>query len=294
MPQTRTPDAHFYTEVRYKGAKSVVVSARLFRGGQVLRFVAASRSRAPTARWPWRWAMSSCASSIIERQAEYFEDYVPGATPTCRCWCGWSRRTAATCRTAWCEHPTSRPASARRTIRNGRLSPSTGADGEIVVPAGSVGFRWGEQGKWNLEAKEGKGKDTDLRLTLVMDENHDDVVAVGFPYFGNREHDHFKGTDHPSVLTRNGAGQDRGASPMAMRWSPPCSTCSSPIMASTAASAASTCRHELTRTTNPIRRPGPRRSPACRPRTDHHGGARVRPQCREDRRPVDGHPRRRR
>jgi nitrate reductase alpha subunit len=25
VPQTRTPDAHFYTEVRYKGAKSVVV-----------------------------------------------------------------------------------------------------------------------------------------------------------------------------------------------------------------------------------------------------------------------------
>src|SRR4029078_12209330 len=25
---------------------------------------------------------------------------------------------------------------------------------------------------------------------------------VGFPYFGNREHDHFAGTDHPSVLVR--------------------------------------------------------------------------------------------
>src|SRR3546814_15079203 len=26
VPQTRTPDAHFYTEVRYKGARSVVIS----------------------------------------------------------------------------------------------------------------------------------------------------------------------------------------------------------------------------------------------------------------------------
>ena len=25
-------------------------------------------------------------------------------------------------------------------------------DGNPVVPLGSVGFRWGEQGKWNLEA----------------------------------------------------------------------------------------------------------------------------------------------
>jgi nitrate reductase alpha subunit len=28
------------------------------------------------------------------------------------------------------------------------------------------------------------------------------VVDVAFPYFGNREHDHFKGTDHPDVLKR--------------------------------------------------------------------------------------------
>ena len=25
VPQTRTPDAHFYTEARYRGAKSVVI-----------------------------------------------------------------------------------------------------------------------------------------------------------------------------------------------------------------------------------------------------------------------------
>ena len=28
------------------------------------------------------------------------------------------------------------------------------------------------------------------------------MADVGFPYFGNREHDHFAGTDHPSVLVR--------------------------------------------------------------------------------------------
>ena len=29
--------------------------------------------------------------------------------------------------------------------------------GEIVVPQGSVGFRWGEKGKWNLEEKDAAG-----------------------------------------------------------------------------------------------------------------------------------------
>ena len=45
VPQTRTPDAHFYTEVRYKGAKSVVISPGLQRGGQVLRPLAAPAGR---------------------------------------------------------------------------------------------------------------------------------------------------------------------------------------------------------------------------------------------------------
>ena len=34
VPQTRTPDAHFYTEVRYKGTKSACGDAGLCRGHQ--------------------------------------------------------------------------------------------------------------------------------------------------------------------------------------------------------------------------------------------------------------------
>ena len=95
------------------------------------------------------------------------------------------------------------------------------ASGAPVTPLGSAGFRWGEKGKWNLEEKDGNGSDVKLRLTSIMDDQHDQVVEVGFPYFGNREHDHFEGTDHPDVLNRrvpareveladgNGAGRDR-------------------------------------------------------------------------------------
>ncbi len=39
------------------------------------------------------------------------------------------------------------------------------ASGRPVVPQGSVGFRWGEQGKWNLEGKESGGNDVSLALT---------------------------------------------------------------------------------------------------------------------------------
>ena len=39
-----------------------------------------------------------------------------------------------------------------------------------------------------------------------------------FPYFGNREHDHFKGTDHPERADAQGAGQAHRARRTAKRW----------------------------------------------------------------------------
>ena len=64
--------------------------------------------------------------------------------------------------------------------------------GKIVVPGGTIGFRWGEAGKWNLEEKDATGQPTRLRLSL--DEIKDDMVEVAFPYFGNIEHEHFEST----------------------------------------------------------------------------------------------------
>ncbi len=201
VPQTRTPDAHFYTEARYKGTKSVVVSPDYSEAAKFSDL------------WlhPKQGTDSALAMAMghvilrefhIDRQAAYFEEYA--------------------------RQYTDMPMLVRLVEKDGRYVPdrqvrasdfpgdlgqsnnpdwktvAVDADSRgIVVPAGSVGFRWGEQGKWNLEEKDANGKDTNLQLTLIMEEDRDDVVEVGFPYFGNREHDHFAGTDHPDVLLRN-------------------------------------------------------------------------------------------
>ena len=57
VPQTRTPDAHFFTEVRYKGAKIVVDHARTMPKSPSSATCGCIPSRAPTRRWRWRWAM---------------------------------------------------------------------------------------------------------------------------------------------------------------------------------------------------------------------------------------------
>ncbi|SQI92107.1 respiratory nitrate reductase subunit alpha [Klebsiella oxytoca] len=84
---------------------------------------------------------------------------------------------------------------------------------------GSIGFRWGEKGKWNLE-QQAAGQTIELKLSLL--DSRDDVVTVGFPYFGGNENPHFRSikqdpvTLHqlpvkqlPAGQWRNGTGGQR-------------------------------------------------------------------------------------
>ncbi|PHP67702.1 nitrate reductase subunit alpha [Zhengella mangrovi] len=201
VPQTRTPDAHFYTEARYKGAKSVVVSPDYSEAAK-FSDIWLHPKQGTDAALAMAMGHVVLREFHLDRQAEYFEDY--------------------------CRRYTDMPMLVKLVKKNGHFVPDRllrasdfkGALGEKnnpewktvaidgktkkpVTPAGSVGFRWGEQGKWNLESKDGKGRDVELDMSFVLDGEHDEVASVAFPYFGNREHDHFQGTDHQSVLLRS-------------------------------------------------------------------------------------------
>jgi nitrate reductase / nitrite oxidoreductase, alpha subunit len=198
VPQTRTPDAHFYTEVRYKGAKSVVVSPDYSEASKFADLWI-SVKQGTDAALAMAMGHVILREFHVDRQASYFADYV--------------------------RQYTDMPMLVRLGEKDGRLIPQRlvrasefkDAMGEtnnpewktvaideltdkLVAPRGSVGFRWGEKGKWNLEEKESSGKAVKLRLSLAAPDA--ELATVGFPYFGNIEHDHFTGTDHPSVLDR--------------------------------------------------------------------------------------------
>ncbi len=200
VPQTRTPDAHFMTEARYRGTKIAVVSPDY---AEATKFADLWLN-------PQQGTDAALAMALghvilreyhLDRQAEYFEEY--------------------------CRQYSDFPMLVRLLPKNGAFVPERllrasdvkgalgetenpewktiaidDASGQPVAPLGSAGFRWGEKGKWNLEEKNGKGEDTRLRMTAILDGHHDDVLEVSFPYFGNHEHDYFKGTDHDEVLNR--------------------------------------------------------------------------------------------
>ena len=200
VPQTRTPDAHFYTEVRYKGAKSVVITPDYSEAAKFADLWLAPKQGTDA-------ALALAMGHVVLKEfhlagkSAYFEDY--------------------------CRRYTDMPMLVRLTKREGHYVPDrllraadfadklgqannpewkTVAIDEAtkapVAPQGAIGYRWGEQGKWNIEQKDGRdGREVKLLVSLI--DARDDVAPVAFPYFGNRKHDFFAGTEHPDALVHN-------------------------------------------------------------------------------------------
>ncbi len=197
VPQTRTPDAHFYTEARYRGAKSVVITPDY---SEAAKFgdLWLHPKQGTDAALAMAFGHVILKEFHVDRQVPYFTDY--------------------------CRRYSDMPFLVRLTEQDGRyvperflrasdfpggLSESNNPEwktvafdeisGKTVVPQGSIGFRWGEKGEWNLEDRAGEAK---VRLALSVKDTRDDILPVGFPYFGGRQHDYFSSTGHDDVLIR--------------------------------------------------------------------------------------------
>jgi nitrate reductase alpha subunit len=196
VPQTRTPDAHFYTEARYKGAKSVVVSPDYAEATKFADLWLHPKQGTDA-------ALAMAMGHVIlrefhlDRVTPYFQDYVRRYTDL--------PMLVRLVRQGEAYVP-------ERLLRADDFVAGLGeannpewktiafdADGAPVVPRGSVGFRWGEQGKWNLEAKDAGGTEVSLRLSLGSEPDRADVA---FPYFGGAATNGFTATAHPDVLVR--------------------------------------------------------------------------------------------
>jgi len=198
VPQTRTPDAHFYTEARYRGARSVVITPDYSEAAKFGDLWLHPKQGTDSAL-AMAFGHVILKEFHVDRQTPYFTDY--------------------------CRKYSDMPFLVRLIERDGRYVPErfirasdfVGTLGEannpewktaafdeltdkIIVPQGSIGFRWGEKGKWNLEQR---AADTPVSLSLSVLDRRDAVIPVAFPYFGSRQHDYFTGTDHDEVLLRN-------------------------------------------------------------------------------------------
>ncbi|EKO3989587.1 nitrate reductase subunit alpha, partial [Vibrio fluvialis] len=158
IPQTRTPDAHFFTEVRYKGTKTVAITPDYAEVAKLCD------------HWlnPKQGTDSAVALAMghvilkefhVKRQSEYFQNYL--------------RQYSDMPMLVKLEPRADGSYSAGQFLRASELVNNLGesnnpewktiaineVDGEFVAPNGSAGFRWGEKGKWNLEQLAGDGQD---------------------------------------------------------------------------------------------------------------------------------------
>ncbi|NYT77505.1 nitrate reductase subunit alpha [Alcaligenaceae bacterium] len=193
VPQTRTPDAHFYTEVRYKGTKTVAISSDY---GEMVKFGDIWLAPKQGTDAALALAMGHVILSEFHRpgKSDYFRDYI--------------------------RQYTDMPMLVMLKEANGRLVPDhflrashlagdlaqgnnpdwktlliDEQTGDLVVPNGTIGLRWGEgakeggrPGRWNLELRDSvSDREVVPRLSLL--ETRDEVAEVGFPYFGGEHED---------------------------------------------------------------------------------------------------------
>ncbi|MGH3298624.1 MAG: nitrate reductase subunit alpha, partial [Trebonia sp.] len=177
LPITRTPDAHFMTEARYRGQKVVVVSPDY---SDHTKFADDWLAAAPGTDGALAMAMGHVILTEFfrDRQVPYFTDYVKTYTDlpflvTLRergdAWVPDRFLTAA-------DLGDQAEGAAHKTV------VLDAATGEPAVPNGSLGFRFGDagRGKWNLDL----GR-TDPVLTLYG--RHDQAVPVDLPRFDTGE-----------------------------------------------------------------------------------------------------------
>ena len=202
VPQTRTPDAHFFVEARYNGTYVVAISPDYSEVSKL-----SDIWLHPTQGTDGALAMAMghviLREFFLDRQVPYFQDY--------------------------CRRFTDLPMLVRlrrdgerwvpdRYLRAGDFDDALGTpgraewktvgfdeEGQPVAPLGSIGFRWPGQGspdrgKWNLEQKTADGREIELQLTEI--DRRDDVLDVAFPYFGGVVNEHFPHNAQGDVLVR--------------------------------------------------------------------------------------------
>jgi nitrate reductase alpha subunit len=214
VPQTRTPDAHFFTEVRYKGAKTVAVTPDYSEVAKLADLWLHPKQGTDAAL---AMAMGHVVLKefYFDRRAPYFDDY--------------ARRYTDLPMLVLLEEQTLPDGTTalvpgrylRASDFNGALGQDNNPDwktvaldsnGRAVLPQGSIGFRWGAEGRsdagrWNLEAKEGRhGGDVTLRLSSregAPGAGTEPLEAtVALPYFGGIATPHFPANDQGDDVRR--------------------------------------------------------------------------------------------
>lgn len=177
--QTRTPDAHFYSELRYRGAKVVAVSP------DYAEYVKFADTWLP-AKAGTDGAMAMAMTFVVlkefylERRTPYFLDYAVRYTDL-----PFAVRLEKE-GDNYISGRFLRASDLGQDISNGdwKTVLFNARTRTFAAPLGSIGFRWGEKGKWNLKLQDAlTGSEIEPLLSFAAAGDNEGWIPVKFPVF---------------------------------------------------------------------------------------------------------------
>jgi len=202
VPLTRTPDSPFYTQVRYRGAKTVTITPDYSDAAKFSDLWIKPKQGTDAALG---MAMGHVILNefFIKKQTPYFDKYVRQYSDL--------------------------PFLVKIEEQDGRMVPgqilrASDFDDDlgcaknpdwkpvlidentdrICVPNGTIGSRWDNSKQWNLELKN-QNTSENIHPLLSVDADKQKTTKVAFPYFGGDtyRHEHFNASDHDEILERD-------------------------------------------------------------------------------------------
>ncbi|MCL2566820.1 MAG: nitrate reductase subunit alpha [Alphaproteobacteria bacterium] len=200
VPMTRTPDAHFMSEARYRGTKISVITPDFSEAAKFADNWLPVKQGTDAA---FGLAMGHVILNefFVKKQDAYFTEYTKQYSDF--------------------------PFLVKLVEKDGKLVPdrllkaedfkdSLGSESnnewkpvlydeiskKIVIPNGTTGSRWDGSGKWNLD-KKNLITGEDINPALSLKDSHDNLVEVLFPYFGGDTVEYFnKDTSIGNTIAR--------------------------------------------------------------------------------------------
>ncbi len=174
IPQTRTPDAHFMTEARYKGQKVVVVSPD-YAGHTKFADHWLPAKAGTDGALAMAMGHVTLKEFYVDREVPYFRDYARRLTDMPMLVSLREREDGSVVADSFL-----RSSDLGDTDENAEWKTVVydATRREAVVPNGSIGYRWGEEGagRWNLDLE---GIDPALTLLDLAEE----MVEITLPRF---------------------------------------------------------------------------------------------------------------
>ncbi len=176
IPLTRTPDAHFMTEVRYKGTKVVSVSPDF---AESVKFADEWLAVNPGTDSALAQAMTHVILKefYVRNKSEYFYNYAKKFTDLPFLVLLKKRDDG------FVTDRFLRASDLKMTVENAEWKTVVWdrQSQRMVVPNGSIGHRWEGKGTWNLKMQDHNGKQYEPQMSFggIEDEN----ILLNLPYF---------------------------------------------------------------------------------------------------------------